>query len=256
MRMRTRYVVAALACTALGTLAAQRWYNPNLKDSDFKTEQNPRYDGRFTFLRLRYAGLGGLTNEGPGWMHDYPEAERHLMTIMHELSTLDSRSDSSAVLNFDDPEIFKYPVAYLSEPGHWQPTEKDVVNLRKYLLKGGFLIVDDFQGGHWFNWEQQIRRVLPEGKLMPLDLSNPAFDSFYRIASLDMMYEYGRGQQKSEFWGIYEDNDPKKRLMLVANYNNDIGDYWQWSSEGLLPIPLTNEAYKFGVNYLIYGLTH
>ncbi len=66
----------------------------------------------------------------------------------------------------------------------------------------------------------------------------------------------GVAARRSTYQGIFEDNDPKKRLMAIANYNGDIGEFWEWSDTGYAPIDLSNEAYKVGVNYMIYGLTH
>ena len=90
--------------------------------------------------------------------------------------------------------------------------------------------------------------------LVQLDITHPIFDSFYHIKSLDMDHPYRR--VKAEFWGIYEDNDPSKRLIAIINFNNDIGDYMEWSDEGYMPIELSNEAYKLSVNYVVYALTH
>ncbi len=126
--------------------------------------------------------------------------------------------------------------------------------MRNYLQKGGFVIFDDFRGRDWENFDQQMRRVLPEGRFVELDAKNPIFHSFFEINSLEFVQMYDRG--KASFLGIFEDNDPGKRLLLIANYNNDIGEYWEFSDEGYVPIDLSNEAYKFGVNYVVYALTH
>ena len=253
MRIRRRHgLLLAVAATATAVALSAQGFR--FRGGDVTTEPNPRYDGRFTFARIRYEGYGGMTNEGPGWMHDYPRGERNLMKIMSEISTMKPRLDSSVVLSLGDPELFKYPVAYMSEPGYWQPSEADVEALRRYLEKGGFIIFDDFRREHWYNFEEQMRRVLPQARLVPLELSDPVFDSFFRIETLEFVE--GNFNLKAEFFGIYEDNDPKKRLLAVANYNNDIGDYWQWSDQGFAPIEITNEAYKFGVNYVMYAMTH
>jgi hypothetical protein len=143
----------------------------------------------------------------------------------------------------------------MSEPGYWTMTESEVEAFRSYLLKGGFVIFDDFAGSHWFNFEEQLRRVLPEHQLVRLDASHPIFHSFYDIETLDTFYHPLQGIP-STFYGVFEDNDPSKRLMLIANYNNDIGDAWEWSDTGWLPIDLTNEAYKLGINYIVYAMTH
>ena len=127
--------------------------------------------------------------------------------------------------------------------------------MRTYLQKGGFLIFDDFFGEHWYNFELQMRKVLPQARIVRLDTSHPIFDSFYRVESLDMGYP-GRPRLKAEFLGIHQNNDPRQRLIVIINYNNDIGDYMEWSNDDLYPVNLTNEAYKFAVNYVVYGLTH
>ena len=252
MRVRRRYVVAALLGVAVATLAAQR---RNFFTGDFPVEGNPSYDGRLTFVRLRYPGYGGMTNEGPGWMHDYPTAERHLLKIISEVSDLRPRTDSSSVIDFGNPELMKYPIAYFSEPGYWQPTDEDVKNIHDYLLKGGFMIIDDFRPQHWFNLQDQMKRVLPDAQWLPVQPGSAVWDSFFRIDENDLVQPgiYGPPVQ---YLGIFEDNDPNKRLMVIANYNNDVGDAWQWSDQGFLPIDLTNEAYKLGVNYFMYALTH
>ena len=219
-------------------------------------EPNVPYDGRFTFVRIRFtppSGGMGFRGRDIKWDHDYNRAERHFTKILDELSTINPRMDASNILAFDDPELFKYPVAYVSEPGYWVPSEKEADGARKYLQKGGFIIFDDFAGNDIFNLENQLRRVLPEARIMPIGLEHPIWDSFYRISSLDYNHPYYG--VKSMFLGIFENNDPTKRLMAVLNYNNDIGEYWEWSDTGAFAIDLSNEAYKIGVNYMIYALT-
>ena len=220
---------------------------------------NVDYDGRFTFARIRYAtGFRGGRFFGRGgqapWAHDFPRAERNFMEILKETTFIAPYMDGSNVFATDDPELTKYPLAYLSEPGFWNPGEAEVVGLRNYLLKGGFLIADDFRDRDWWNLEGQMRRVLPEARFVQLDASHAIFDSFFRIESLETLTSYGREQPT--YWGIFEDNDPEKRLMVIANYNNDIGEYWEFSDVGYYPIDLSNEAYKLGVNYVIYAMTH
>ena len=213
-------------------------------------EPNVPYDGRFTFARIRYT-----VHRRSGWEFDYPTMERNLMTMMREVTVLAPHVAGSNVHTFDDPELLNYPVAYLSEPGYWIPSDSEVLGLRTWLAKGGFLIVDDFMRGEWFNFESQIRRVLPTARIERLDLSHPVFDSFFRIKTLDMVYPHDPGL-KAEFLGIHEDNDPTRRLMVVINYNNDIGDYMEWSGHNWWPVNTTNEAYKFAMNYIVYALSH
>ena len=257
-----------LACAA--PAAAQRGGDDRMRrmlgdPNDFWTPPdfngNVPYSGRFTFARIKYRGFGHFSGrEGPGWSHDYPRAESHFMRIMREVTTLRPFVEfedrvGGVILALDDPDLFKYPVAYLSEPGGWQPTENEVHGLRQYLLKGGFLIVDDFDG--WGSdrdlesFRIHLKRALPEHRMVELDGSHPIFDSFFKI-DLSLLQR----RQAPVYYAIFQENDPRKRVMAIINYNNDIGEWWQWSDRGFAPIAVSNEAYKLGVNYLIYALTH
>ena len=213
-------------------------------------EPNVPYDGRFTFARIRYEEV--YSN---GWAFDYPDTERNFATILREITSMKPYMDGGNVFTFDDPELFRFPIAYVSEPGFWYPSRAEAEGLRDYLAKGGFVIFDDFNyAQEWMVFEAGLRQALPNAKIVPMDPSHPIFDSFFRIASLDMTYP-GRPSLPAEFYGVYEDNDPKKRLMVIINYNNDIGDYLEHSGRGRYPVNLTNDAYKFAVNYILYGMT-
>ena len=190
------------------------------------------------------------------WAHDYPRAERNFMQIMSELTYVDALVQQSNIFTFSDPELFKHPVAYIVEVGAWNPTDDEVRSLGEYIRKGGFLIVDDFRGG----WELDsfafhMERALPGGaSLMELDADHEIFDSFFRVDPYSVMPPYNGGSPI--YFGIYEDNDPEKRLVAIVNFNTDIAEYWEFSDRGYYPIDLSNEAYKLGVNYIVYALTH
>ena len=224
--------------------------------SDMDAEAfNVPYDGSFTFVRIRFtASSEGFGRRDLKWDHDYPRAERNFGQIVDALTEVEQNLDGSNILAMDDPELFKYPVAYLAEPGFWTMSASEEESLRSYLQKGGLLILDDFAGGHWYNTEQQIRTLFPDARFIQLDPRHPIFDSFFRIESLDYVHPYYG--LTSLFIGVFENNDPMGRPMIIANYNNDIGEYWEWSDTGFEPIDLSNEAYKLGVNYIVYAMTH
>ena len=160
------------------------------------------------------------------------------------------------VVNITDDELFGCPFVITSDVGTMSLNSEEIGHLREYLLKGGFLIVDDFRGRHRINFEAQMRRVMPAAELSVLEGQEEIFDSFFHIRdpySLIPPYEQNLAPV---YLGVFEDNDPSRRLMVIANYNNDIAEYWEFSDYGYYPIDLSNEAYKFGVNYIIYGLTH
>jgi len=268
--MKTRVFASAglvglVAVTALAQGRGFRGFGGGL-GGPFTVPPNVRYDGRFTFVRLKYTTApGGYWYRGlPAWAHGYPVAEQNLMRIMNEVSGLEAHTDDITVLALDDPELFKYPVAYIIEVGWWEMTDREAVALRAYLQKGGFVIVDDFKvrgwgrglgGGGWDNFDGNMQRVLPGARFVDMSASHPIFHSFFEINSLEnfpQAYNAGR----PIFRGLFEDNDPAKRLLMMVNYNTDISQYWEWSGRGLRPIDDTNEAYKLGVNYIIYGLTH
>ena len=261
----SRWLAAGLFVVSSGTtVLAQRnmqqyFGDPNEYWKHPEDHGNAPYDGRFTFVRIKYRGYEHMTNEGPGWAHDYPTAETHLMQMMRELTSMRPFMSHGPVIGgnlvaLDDPQLFKFPVAYLSEPGGWHPAPAEITGMRSYLLKGGFVIVDDFGGPRdWLNFSQVMQAILPKGRLVPIAPTHPIFDSFF---SIDLS-KIGRGYRGvPKFFGIFENNDPKKRILMIANFDADIGEYWQWSDQGFFAVPESNEAYKLGVNYLIYALTH
>jgi hypothetical protein len=230
--------------------------------SNFAPPANPRYDGRFMFNRVKYTvGQGGYYYHGlPAWAHGDPYAEENLMKIMDAISALHPHIDEGVVASVDDPEFFKFPVAYMTEAGFWVMSDQEAASLRAYLGKGGFLIFDDFRdsprgGGGWDNFAYNMQRVIPGAQFLPMDIIHPIFHSFFEINSFDMVPQaYDRS--RPSFVGLFEDNDPRKRLMAIMNYNTDISDFWEFSGRGYYPVDSSNEAFKLGVNYIIYGLTH
>ncbi len=270
--MRRRAVASLVAVLVLSVLAAAavlaqgRGFGMFGRPGPFRQLPNAKYDGKFTFVRVNYTTApGGFWYGGwPAWAHGYPIAEQNLMRIMNEVSYLGARVDDINTLALDDPELFKYPVAYIIEVGWWTLTDREAAALRDYIQRGGFVIVDDFKmagwggfrgGGGWDKFEENMKRVLPGVRFYDMSATHPIFHSFFEIDSLDIVpqaYNYGR----PIFRGVYEGNDPGKRLEMIVNYNTDISQYWEWSGRGFRPIDETNEAYKLGVNYIIYGLTH
>ncbi|MBM3778205.1 MAG: DUF4159 domain-containing protein [Acidimicrobiia bacterium] len=247
--------VAAFAADARqrGTIAgsAPEEYTPD-------GSGNEPYDGRFQFVRLRYdyglAAFGRFGRLAP-WAHDHPRADTHLMRILSEITLLRPRTSGSNTFALDDEALFQHPFAYMSEPGFWEPSPSEVEGLRAYLLKGGFVVFDDFRGSDWTHLQAQMKRVLPDHHFQELDGADAVFHAFFEMPDpwvLDPPY----GDMPPSYWGVFEENDRRGRLMAVANVNNDLGEYWEFSSLGFVPVDLSNEAYKFGVNYTMYALMH
>ncbi|HXI90895.1 MAG TPA: DUF4159 domain-containing protein [Blastocatellia bacterium] len=215
---------------------------------------------KFKFIRVKlqpmYPGAF-LGDHGEMWSHDYPEAGLHFSKILSELSKLQVvLEENEYIFSFADPNLMKYPFAYMCEVGYMQLTDEEIKGMREYLLRGGFLLVDDFRSQRQMqNFQYYLKQALPEPEyqMKPLDITHPIFNCFFSIKTLDVRPPYDRG--KPEFLGI---EDKHGRLMMIINYNNDVSDYWQWSGDPYQPFPAedTQGAYKFGVNYAFYALTH
>jgi uncharacterized protein DUF4159 len=265
-RLASVLLLAALGGAAFHAASAQgfgrngngRGYIQNI------SVDNIPYDGRFTFARLSFttSSPDGYYYRGlPAWAHGYDLAERNLVQILNSLSTMHPRLETGVVYNLDDPALFKYPLAYMAEADYWALTDKEALAFRKYLQKGGFVIFDDFRdpgrfgGEGWAGFAANMERILPKVHFFDLTPKDPIFHSFYDINSFAIIpqnYDY----QRPILRGIYEDNDPTKRLVAMINFNTDVSQYWEYSGQGFTPISQSNEAYKMGVNYLIYAMSH
>jgi len=253
---------AFIALLATPALDAQQGFGRAFGGGD-PVPHNLPYDGRFIFARLTYTvGSGGYYYRGlPSWAHGYSHAEENLLKITNAISLLHAHTDGSNLLAITDPELFKFPVAYMTEAGYWVMSDAEVTALRKYVLKGGFLILDDtrdyFSPGNmgWANIEANFKRAFPELTFADLTIEHPIFHAFFDVPSLDVVRQYyDRGPP--QFRALFANNDPKKRIMVLVNFNTDVSNYWEFSDTGFEPVEDSNQAYKLGVNYLIYALTH
>jgi hypothetical protein len=142
------------------------------------------------------------------------------------------------------------------EPGFWNLTDREAESFRAYLLKGGFAIFEDFDGTtQWANFEAQMHRVLPQGRFVRLDASHQLFTAFFPIADIDAIV-HPMSHIRPSYFGIFEDNDPSRRLLVVATFDSDVPQHLERSSRGPFPFDASIEAYKLGVNSMIYGLSH
>jgi hypothetical protein len=214
-----------------------------------------------TFARIKYQGAYECGGEGPGWSHDYPRTEVHFMRIMREITSIrpfveQGQILGSALVRLDDPLLFSYPIAYLSEPGGWSLSEAELNGLRKYIQRGGFIIFDDIEGDpnpDYRNLMAQWRRAFPKSVPVKLGNDHPIFNCFFNIDLSKIPSKMRR--VPAEYLGIFEDNDPKKRMLAIIDNYADVGELIEYSDTGFDPVP-SNEAYKLWVNYFVYALTH
>ena len=185
------------------------------------------------------------------------------MIGVRRLTNIDAYEFDNAI-RLDDPNLRRYPFLYALEVGYMAMTEPEVVGLRDYLLAGGFLVIDDFWGSYqWANFEREIRRVLPEYPIVDIPLDHPLLSAFYDIEDILQVPGLGWGVGGYPTWqrdgyepalkGIFDQHD---RLMVVINWNTDLGDAWEWAEDPWYPWKYSNFAYKLGINMILYGMSH
>ncbi len=229
-------------------------------------------EAEFHMARVVYRTFGGAGSRGffqPWWAIDYPYAEEHFFEALRRLTNL-SVSEDSRHLELSDNRIFQYPFLFLQQPGQgqWRPTAQEAANLREYLLRGGFMLVDDFHAEYdWKVFQTAMQRVLPDLKIIDIPQDDPFMHVFYDLAGDrgipipgERHLYVGRGGQivadmeGTPSWrGIYDD---RGRLMVAMNFNIDMGDAWEHADDPYYPNPMTALAYRLGVNYVIYAMTH
>jgi len=257
-----RIVHALIAILMVATLATRG------SAQEFAVTASTPHTSEFRFIRLIYDnysdGFGGFggRRRGPGWTTDAPEAETHLLQGIRRLTRIDT-SPAGGALRATDDALFDYPFLYAVEVGHWALSDAEAARLREYLLRGGFLMVDDFHGtDEWEVFVDSMRRVFPDRQILDLDDAHPIFHVHFEVDHKVQIPNIN-GAISGQHWekdgyvphwrAIYDDEG---RVMVMINFNMDLGDAWEHADNPLYPAPLTTLAYHFGINYLMYAMTH
>lgn len=215
----------------------------------------------FAFARLVYRGNDN-DGWGPRWRVDWPEAENHLIAGLQRLTRVDSR-DEGVLVELNDDSLFDFPWLYAVEVGSLSLNDYEAGRLREYLLRGGFLMVDDFHGPfQWANFAYAMRQVFPDRKIVELKDDNAIFHVLYDLPERQQIpgirpLRAGRTWERGgniPYWRGILDNDG--RVMVAINFNMDLGDAWEHADWPEYPEPYSAMAYRFAVNYVIYALTH
>lgn len=219
----------------------------------------------FQFARVAFGVDGGRYGGGRNepWLRDWPEAEHHFMQGVRRLTRLDAAQVNRQV-NLTDDTIFDFPIIYAVKVGYWRLSDVEAARLREYLLRGGFLIVDDFHGPYeWAQFAESLQRVFPDRPIVEIPSGDEIFHVLYDLdqrVQIPGSQAVWRGvtwehpQGVPAYWrGVYDDNG---RLLIAINFNMDLGDAWEHADDPWYPEPLTALAYRFGINYVIYSITH
>jgi hypothetical protein len=239
----------------------QRFRNPFGFERSNEAFMDENEKAEFFFTRLMYDG-GGRRRRG-GWATDWPEAEMHFLQGVRRLTNIDAAEHGRVLRPLDDL-IFDHPWIYAVEVGRWDLEQEEADKLREYLLRGGFLMVDDFHGGYeWSDFMTSMQKVFPDRPIVDIPESDPlmtiVFDIDQKIQIPGVRYvqsgiTWEREDGYPAHWrGIYDDDE---RLIVAINHNMDLGDAWEHADYPLYPERFTSLAYRFGVNYVVYAMTH
>lgn len=216
----------------------------------------------FAFTRLRYRSIRNRARY-QSWGIDANTSERHFITGLRRLTVIHGRSIEH-IVDIDDDEMFDWPWIYIVSGGDWVLNESQAARLRAYFDRGGFLVVDDFHGeSEWDQFMDGMSQVYPEARVEDLEDGHPIFHTVYnlserlqvpgyQIVERGSMWERNNGI--TPYWRVI--NDEKGRVQVAAFLNQDLGDAWEFSNDPLYPEQFASMAYKMGVNYVIYSMTH
>ena len=258
-------IALLVASLAGGAYAALRPV-PQEPGSDFRrllererpSLKNPGAPPEFYFTRGAYSSGWRWSS----WATDYPKADRQFMLAVNSFIDINA-SERENVVRLNDPNIRRFPFLYALEVGSMALTASEVKGLRDYLLAGGFLVIDDFWGTwEWANFEREIRRVLPEFPIQEMPLDHPIFNAVYRIDEILQVpaignHWYGRTWERDGYTaharGIF---DHDGRLMVIINWNTDLGDAWEWFERPEYPLNYSSFAVRMGINFIVYAMSH
>jgi hypothetical protein len=208
-------------------------------------------------------GGGDWRQGGTSWSQDYPRADRHFAQALRRLTRLHVRSVEQPVNLDDGDDAFNWPWLAAGEMGDWKLTDAQVVKLRDYLERGGFLYLDDFWGpDEWARFDESMHELFPDRPIVEIENGDAIFHSVY---DLDDRYQIlgqwaiNGGQRdrwvgtKAQWKGIYDDH---QRLMVAMSFNSDVGDSWEWADDPIYPEKFSALGIRIGVNFVMYSLTH
>ncbi len=234
----------------------------------------------FVWVRGRYTNYPGGARGGMGmrrgggwWDTDYPDAEANFLRGVQRYTNIDARVGHYRWLDLTNPEIFEHPFLYMNmkrvPPGTTYSgpnfSSDEVEALREFMYRGGFVMLDDFWGDeHFRDFEVEMAKVFPERQLVRLHTDHEIFHTFFDVDQIAQVPGRMVTWDNGGFMLDHPDYPPSVhaildddgRVMLVANFNSDLGDGWEHTYYEAFPTHYTNEAYKLTINYLIYAYTH
>ncbi len=296
MRLPARFPVILTSCAVglisiIGVVYAQKPFKQypavEYDEDQFPPPPDKNTPHEWTRARLKYPDVYGYPNHTrirmqngpwPGqWTMDYPRSDRHLLEGVRRLTRIDTRSVEQVVELDGTDEIYNWPMLYAVEVGHWDLPDDQAKQLREYLLRGGFLMVDDFHGSEpwpepilgalneWETFVASIKKVFPDRPIEEIPDNDPIFHAifdnddkfqvpgYYNYFETHTTYEKGQTGREPHWRCI---RDPKGRIVVAICHNMDLGDGWENSDDPKYLEKWSSLAYRVGINYFMYDLTH
>ena len=213
-----------------------------------------------------YGGFGGYYGRGGGtWSRDYPKADRQFLIALNRLTRIQGRSTEQVVSASND-DIFNYPFVYAVMVHTWSFSDDEAKRMREYLDKGGFLMVDDFHGSEdWENFMTGMRQIFPDAQRWPVEDLNDKDEIFHVLYDMDDKFQVpgeqfihsGRTYEKDGYVAKWRGiRDDKGRLVVAICHNMHLGDAWEWADDPEYPEQYASMAFRVGLNYVMYSMTH
>jgi len=188
-----------------------------------------------------------------GWAHNYPESDQNLNEFLERVTRIDVELMSYRIVELGSDEVFDYPFAYVSEPGEMLLTEAEVTNLREFVNRGGFVLVDDFDGPWQLEqFRSQLRRAFPDRQFVSLPMEHRVFHAAFDLNDLQGMAQYVSGERIA-YLALFDDQN---RLAILAGHNNDLANFWEWYDTPSMPLKPSVDAFRLGSNAVLYAMTH
>lgn len=273
MRFRTACFVFLLGLAAWSVLEAQKPFKewPAIEYEGFRIPPDANTPHEWVRARLRYPDITGYPDNlgaftSPGyWTMDYPRSDRHLLEGVRRLTRIDARSVEQVTSLDHTDDIYNWPMLYGVEVGHWDLPQDQADQLREFIARGGFLMVDDFHSDlEWATFMDSLEKVFPNREVVDIPNADPIFHTIYDLSDRvqipgEQYLETGRTYEKDlsgkpEHWrAVYDD---KGRIVVAICHNMDLGDAWEWSDDPRYPEKWAGLAYRIAMNYFTYDLTH
>jgi hypothetical protein len=244
LRSPGRLILAAVAILAVTVCGAQGFRGRRI-------QQNEPPPTEFVAARWHF-GTNGMIGH-MGWSHNYPQSDEHLNDFLGRVTRVDVETGSYRIVELGSEEVFDYPFAYVSEPGEMELTDDEVVNLREFVGRGGFILMDDFDGpAQWEQMRSQVRRAFPGTDFEVLSIDHRVFRTYAVLETFDDMAAHVPGGSIT-YHGLFTETG---QLAILAGHNNDLANFWDWYGDGSMPLKPSTDAFRLGTNAVLHSMTH